>query len=166
MGRRSRGNTRPGFAIRVMWPFAKAVAQRQPVALPLFPLSTVLFPGGLLPLKIFEQRYIAMAKACIRDGSEFGVCLIKEGREVGTPAVPQDVGCLARIVHWDMPQFGVFHLQIEGLQRSGHILDEVAILVRAGSDGRARQTPAAATTVPRSSSRASIAPNWLTGVPN
>jgi uncharacterized protein len=80
----------------------------------IFPLNTVLFPGGVLPLKIFEQRYIEMTKVCISEERPFGVCLIKEGRETGTPAVPQDVGCLARIVQWDMPQLGVFHLQVEG----------------------------------------------------
>jgi Lon protease-like protein len=83
----------------------------------IFPLNTVLFPGGTLPLKIFEQRYIEMTKRCISEERAFGVCLIKEGRETGTPAVPQDIGCLARIVHWDMPQLGVFHLQVEGVQR-------------------------------------------------
>ena len=83
----------------------------------IFPLNTVLFPGGRLPLRIFEQRYIEMTKVCISEARPFGVCLIKEGRETGTPAVPQDIGCLARIVRWDMPQLGVFHLQVEGLQR-------------------------------------------------
>ena len=83
----------------------------------IFPLNTVLFPGGALPLKIFEQRYIEMTKRCISEDRAFGVCLIKEGREVGTPAVPQAVGCLARIRQWDMPQLGVFHLQVEGEQR-------------------------------------------------
>ena len=83
----------------------------------IFPLNTVLFPGGVLPLKIFEQRYIEMTKVCIGDDRPFGVCLIKEGRETGTPAVPQDVGCLARIAQWDMPQLGVFHLHVEGTQR-------------------------------------------------
>ena len=62
----------------------------------IFPLNTVLFPGGVLPLKIFEQRYMEMTKVCISDDRAFGVCLIKEGRETGTPAVPQDIGCLAR----------------------------------------------------------------------
>ena len=58
--------------------------------LPLFPLNTVLFPGGRLPLRIFEQRYMDMAKACLRDGAPFGVCLIREGAEVGAPAMPSD----------------------------------------------------------------------------
>jgi uncharacterized protein len=83
----------------------------------IFPLNTVLFPGAALPLKIFEQRYLEMTKACIRENLPFGVCLIKEGRETGIPAVPQETGCLARITQWDMPQLGMFHLSTEGTQR-------------------------------------------------
>ena len=83
----------------------------------IFPLNTVLFPGGVLPLKIFEQRYLDMTKVCISEDRPFGVCLIKEGSEVGTPAVPSAVGCLARITQWDMPQLGIFHLLTEGTQR-------------------------------------------------
>lgn len=85
--------------------------------LPLFPLQTVLFPGGRLPLRIFEQRYMDMAKACLRDGSGFGVCLIREGREVGEPALPEAVGCTARIVEWDMPQLGVLQVVARGERR-------------------------------------------------
>ena len=85
--------------------------------LPLFPLNTVLFPGGRLPLRIFEQRYMDMAKACLRDGSPFGVCLIREGAEVGAPATPVAVGCLARIGHWDMPQLGLLEITALGAQR-------------------------------------------------
>jgi uncharacterized protein len=80
----------------------------------IFPLGTVLFPDGLLPLKVFEQRYIEMTKACLSEGRPFGVCLIKEGREVGMAAVPQPVGCFATIEQWDMPQLGVFHLVARG----------------------------------------------------
>ena len=83
----------------------------------IFPLGTVLFPGGALPLKIFEQRYIEMTKVCIRDGRPFGVCLIKEGAEVGTPAVPETIGCLASIEKWDMPQLGLFELLARGGER-------------------------------------------------
>ena len=85
--------------------------------IPLFPLNTVLFPGGVLPLKVFEQRYIEMTKACLRDNSPFGVCLIREGREVGAAAVPEAVGCLAVIESWDMPQFGLFQLVARGGER-------------------------------------------------
>jgi len=85
--------------------------------IPLFPLQTVLFPGGRLPLRIFEQRYMDMAKACLRDGSPFGVCLIREGREVGQPALPEAVGCVARIVEWDMPQLGLLQVVARGERR-------------------------------------------------
>ncbi len=86
--------------------------------LPLFPLRTVLYPGGLLPLKIFEQRYIELTKACVRDGSAFGVCLITRGAEVaGTAAdLPRfaSIGTLATIDEWDMPELGIFHVRAAG----------------------------------------------------
>ncbi|HYL91252.1 MAG TPA: LON peptidase substrate-binding domain-containing protein [Burkholderiales bacterium] len=85
--------------------------------LALFPLNTVLFPGGRLPLRIFEQRYMDMAKRCLRDGSPFGVCAIREGQEVGAPAVPADVGCTARIGEWDMAQLGLLEVIAHGEQR-------------------------------------------------
>jgi uncharacterized protein len=84
---------------------------------PIFPLSTVLFPGMRLPLKIFEPRYMDMAKACLKHDSAFGICLIREGEEVGTPAVPETVGCLARIAEWDMETVGVLKVKVEGLER-------------------------------------------------
>jgi Lon protease-like protein len=85
--------------------------------IPLFPLQAVLFPGGQLPLRIFEQRYMDMAKVCLREGSGFGICLIREGGEVGAPAVPEDVGCLARIAAWDMEQLGVLQVLARGERR-------------------------------------------------
>jgi Lon protease-like protein len=84
---------------------------------PLFPLNTVLFPGGVLPLRIFEERYMEMTKACLRDNTLFGVCLIREGEEVGKPAVPEPVGCTARIADWDMQQLGVLQIRAEGQYR-------------------------------------------------
>lgn len=83
----------------------------------IFPLNTVLFPDGVLRLRVFEQRYLEMTKQCLRDERPFGVCLITEGEEVGTPAVPAAVGCLAAIAQWDMPQLGVFGLTTRGGQR-------------------------------------------------
>jgi Lon protease-like protein len=77
----------------------------------------VLFPGGRLPLRIFEARYMDMAKACLRDGAPFGVCLILDGKEVGEPAIPAPVGTLARIGEWDMPQLGLLHVVAEGGRR-------------------------------------------------
>lgn len=85
--------------------------------LSIFPLNTVLFPEGVLPLKVFEQRYIEMTKACLRDSRPFGVCRIREGREVGSAAVPEPVGCFATIESWDMPQPNLFHLVARGGER-------------------------------------------------
>ena len=84
------------------------------IEIPIFPLGTVLYPGGMLPLRVFEQRYLDLTKCCIRDNSPFGVCLIREGMEVGAAAVPHAVGCTARIAHWDMPHLGLFHLVTRG----------------------------------------------------
>jgi Lon protease-like protein len=93
------------------------MTEAERIELPLFPLHTVLFPGGRLPLKIFEQRYVEMTKRCVRDSSGFGVCLIREGREVGEPAVPAEVGCIAVIEEWDLPHPGIFHLLVRGERR-------------------------------------------------
>lgn len=84
--------------------------------LALFPLRSVLFPGGILQLKIFEQRYLDMTKVCIRDEIPFGVCLIRDGAEVGAPALPYATGCTARIVNWEMPHLGLFELVCHGEQ--------------------------------------------------
>jgi uncharacterized protein len=85
--------------------------------IPLFPLNTVLFPEGLLPLRIFEPRYMDMAKACLRDSTPFGVCLIQEGTEAGVAAVPEKIGTLAGIFDFDMQQLGVLQLKTRGSQR-------------------------------------------------
>ena len=85
--------------------------------LPLFPLNTVLFPGGVLPLRVFEARYMDMTRECLKHDQPFGVCLIREGAEVGTPAKPEGVGCLAYITHWDMQQLGLLQLRTRGGRR-------------------------------------------------
>ena len=85
--------------------------------LAIFPLNAVLFPGGLLPLRIFEQRYMEMAKACLKNDEPFGICLIRSGHEVGAPATPEPIGCTARIVEWDMQQLGVLSIKARGDQR-------------------------------------------------
>ncbi len=84
---------------------------------PLFPLQSVLFPGGRLSLRIFEARYMDMASACMKAGSPFGVCLIAEGQEVGTAATPHPVGTLANIAEWDMPQLGLLQITAQGAER-------------------------------------------------
>lgn len=82
--------------------------------LPLFPLGTVLYPGGQLPLRIFEPRYLDMVRECARKDSPFGVCLILEGNEVGAPAVPAAVGTLARITDFHNREDGLLGIVIEG----------------------------------------------------
>lgn len=96
---------------------AGALTAGVPGEIPLFPLGTVLFPGGLLPLKVFEQRYVDMTKACLRDNTPFGVCLIKEGHEVGQPAAPHAIGCLAHIAQWDVPHPNLFAVLARGSSR-------------------------------------------------
>jgi len=110
----------------------------------LFPLHTVLFPGGLLPLRVFEPRYMEMVSACLRASQPFGVCLIREGREVGAPAVPHSVGCLARIVQWDMQQLGVLNIVARGdarfriverrVQRDGLARARIELLAEEGNE--------------------------------
>ena len=110
--------------------------------IPLFPLNTVLFPGGLQPLKIFEQRYLDMAAACMKDNSPFGICLIDKGGEVGRAAVPHGVGTLATITNWEMEQLGILMITAQGGRRfriietqvgDGHLLKgTVELLAEAG----------------------------------
>ena len=89
--------------------------------LPLFPLRTVLFPGGVLPLKVFEQRYVDMTKACLAEERAFGVVMITQGDEVARPGTSAPtfarIGTTARITDWDMPQLGVLHVIAVGEQR-------------------------------------------------
>jgi len=85
--------------------------------LPLFPLNTVIFPGGQLPLRIFEQRYLDMVKQAIAENSPFGICAIREGTESGAPAVPYSVGTLVRVTDWDMPQTGILHIGTQAEER-------------------------------------------------
>jgi Lon protease-like protein len=101
-------------------------AGRRRETLPVFPLGTVLFPGAILPLRIFEVRYMDMARACLREGTGFGVCLIREGQEVGLPAVPEPVGCAARIVECDAEELGILKVKVEGLDRFRIVSREVS----------------------------------------
>ncbi len=88
-----------------------------PDELPIFPLGQVLFPGGTMALKIFEQRYLEMAKVCLKTGSPFGIVLIREGNEVGIPAAPESVGTLAHVSDWDMQNLGVLQVRVKGSTR-------------------------------------------------
>jgi uncharacterized protein len=94
------------------------MAARLPfIEVPLFPLSTVLYPGGQLQLRIFEPRYLDLVRECTRSGSSFGVCLILDGREVGEPARPAAVGTLARITDFSHREDGLLGIATEGGER-------------------------------------------------
>ena len=83
---------------------------------PLFPLNTVLFPGGPLPLRIFEPRYLDMISRCMKEDVPFGVVLIREGAEAG-PATTRDVGTLAKIVDWYQGSDGLLGITAVGTER-------------------------------------------------
>lgn len=84
---------------------------------PLLPLHTVLLPGGPLPLRIFEPRYLKMVAECLKTDSAFGVVLITKGGETGEAAASHEVGCLARIMDWDQGDDGLLAIRALGTQR-------------------------------------------------
>jgi uncharacterized protein len=87
-------------------------------AIPLFPLGIVLFPGGPLPLRIFETRYIDMVRRCMRESHGFGVVLIREGREVGTQETEvYDIGTMAEIVDFHQLSDGLLGITCVGRER-------------------------------------------------
>lgn len=83
---------------------------------PLFPLNTVLFPGGPLPLRIFEPRYLEMVSDCLRKDMPFGVLLIRDGEESGS-ATTYSIGTLARITDWYQGSDGLLGVTAIGEQR-------------------------------------------------
>lgn len=96
--------------------------------LPLFPLNTVLFPGGWLPLQIFELRYLDMIQRAWREGTPFGVVALLEGREVQRPAADNSgerfaneqfhaIGTLAEVRQLERPQPGLLRVMCQGTQR-------------------------------------------------
>lgn len=88
-------------------------------ALPLFPLSTVLFPHGRMPLQIFERRYVDLVKQSMRAGEGFGIVRIERGREVAADDLPvlAPVGTVARIVDFDQLDNGLLGITVVGQQR-------------------------------------------------
>ena len=88
--------------------------------IPLFPLQSVLFPKGRLPLQIFEPRYIDLVKRALQTDTGFGVCLLKEGQESAGAGVKQTVhrtGTYARIVDWDALPNGLLGITAEGIHK-------------------------------------------------
>lgn len=88
--------------------------------LPLFPLNTVLFPGGPLPLRIFETRYVDMVRRCMRGSTSFGVVLIRAGAEVGDLASTAEIGTSARIVDFHQLPDGLLGISCQG-ERKFHV---------------------------------------------
>ena len=84
---------------------------------PLFPLNVVLFPGGPLPLRIFESRYIDMISERMRNDGPFGVLLIRDGVEAGGPAATFGMGTLARITDFYQGSDGLLGVTAIGEQR-------------------------------------------------
>ena len=85
--------------------------------IPLFPLNTVLFPQGELQLRIFEPRYLDMVSEALRNKTPFGICLISQGSEVGTPAECHNIGTLARILDWGKSDNGLLSVSVKGESR-------------------------------------------------
>jgi hypothetical protein len=84
---------------------------------PLFPLRTVLFPDGPLPLRVFEPRYLAMISRCLRNDAPFGVVLLVGGSEVGGAAQTAGVGTLARVADWYQGSDGILGVTAVGTER-------------------------------------------------
>jgi hypothetical protein len=87
------------------------------VTLPLFPLQTVLFPGGPLALRIFEPRYLDMVRRCLKEQAGFGVTTILEGSEAGAVTHLATVGTRARLVDFDPLPDGLLGITCIGEQR-------------------------------------------------
>jgi uncharacterized protein len=89
--------------------------------LPLFPLGSVLFPAGMLSLRVFEARYLDLMSACLRSETPFGVVLIEKGSDVkqsgqASPLLAT-VGCKAELISCDVPQAGLMLVRAKGLAR-------------------------------------------------
>jgi hypothetical protein len=106
--------------------------------LPLFPLKTVLFPGGPLTLRVFEPRYLDMVARCMRGPNRFGVVAIREGEEVGAASLLYATGTTAEIVDWHQEENGLlgilavgremFRLRDTRRQTDGLYVGEVELL--------------------------------------
>lgn len=85
--------------------------------LPLFPLNSIIFPGGVLPLRIFESRYLDMVKDCVRNQTNFVICLIKDGSEVGAAAKHRSIGTACSIIDWETLPDGLLGITVQGQKR-------------------------------------------------
>ena len=96
----------------------EAAAETAPFELALFPLQNVLFPGAVLPLKVFEARYLDLIGRCMRERTGFGVVCLRQGRDAGRERVHfEREGVLARIDEVDAEQAGILQVRCIGTQR-------------------------------------------------
>jgi hypothetical protein len=111
--------------------------------IPLVPLNTVLFPGQALPLHIFEERYKRMINSCLEQQQPVGIALIREGEEVGGPAVPHEVGTLANITETDRKEDGEIDIVAVGqerfiirkiVQQSPYLICQIELFPAVGGD--------------------------------
>jgi len=86
----------------------------------LFPLNTVLFPGSILPLQIFEQRYLTLITDCLKQHTGFITVLISEGKEVGATPQIYSTGCYVEIIDWESLENGLLGITIQAKYR-GHL---------------------------------------------
>jgi len=103
----------------------QAVTEETILEIPIFPLHTVLFPGGAIPLRIFEPRYLDMIGGCLRNGTGFGICLISEGKETGGDAQIFEYGTIGDISYWQQLPDGLLGVTVRGRQRFKLISSEV-----------------------------------------
>ena len=87
------------------------------IKIPLFPLNAVLFPGGALPLRIFEPRYLDMISECMKSEGKIGVVLIEKGNEAGMAAKAHDVGTVSYISYFHKRTDGMLGITLTGEQR-------------------------------------------------
>ncbi|MBC7993969.1 MAG: LON peptidase substrate-binding domain-containing protein [Rhizobacter sp.] len=98
------------------------------LSIPLFPLQAVLFPGGLLSLKVFEARYLDLISASLRENTPFGVVALRQGTEVrkaGEPVLTEAIGTLAELIDVDSAQHGILQVRCRGTRRFEVISKEV-----------------------------------------
>lgn len=91
----------------------------------LFPLNTVLFPGGILSLRIFEPRYLDMISRCLRNNDCFGICFIRSGKETGQAAEVHRIGTSAEIIDWKKLDDGLLGITVQGVERFKIISQQV-----------------------------------------
>ena len=87
------------------------------INLPLFPLRSVLFPDGVLPLQVFEPRYLKMIGSCLREETGFGICAIRSGSEVGLAPDCYTVGTQAQVIDFSRADNGMLNIVVQGVRR-------------------------------------------------